>query len=64
MHLLYMFIRSKMEEIQSPTNEFEALRDVDGHDGVSQASINGEEEEESPSSNEQLVGYRDRMFHH
>lgn len=54
-----------MEEIQSPTNEFEALRDVDGHDGVSQASINGgEEEEESPSSNEQLVGYRDRMFHH
>jgi hypothetical protein len=51
-----------MEEIQSPTNEFEALRNMDGQDGVSQASVNGEEEEESPSSNDQLVGYRDTLY--
>lgn len=44
-----------MEDPQSSTNDFDLLRDMDEQDGVSQESVN-DDEEESPSSNEQLVG--------
>uniref|UniRef100_K1QJZ5 Uncharacterized protein C9orf93 n=1 Tax=Magallana gigas TaxID=29159 RepID=K1QJZ5_MAGGI len=42
-----------MEDPQSSTNDFDLLRDMDEQDGVSQESVNADEEE-SPSSNEQL----------
>lgn len=45
-----------MEDPQSSTNDFDLLRDMDEQDGVSQESVNADEEE-SPSSNEQLVGF-------
>lgn len=44
-----------MDDPQSSTNDFDLLRDMDEQDGVSQESVNADEEE-SPSSNEQLVG--------
>ena len=45
-----------MEDIQSSTNDFEILNDMDEQEQVSQESQNADEED-SPSSNEQLVGF-------
>lgn len=56
-HLIFAFRTAcKMEDIQSSTNDFEILNDMDEQEQVSQESQNADEED-SPSSNEQLVGF-------